>query len=239
MVKSFKLRITRVITTTLQSCRSKHHFTLPKDHVPSFSRISSVNPKFTPANFPVPKDQNQRPSFKTNVSSTLISTDVVGPQSWVQQSLPMKTTPDQNPKNLSGKRRRNDISNDDDLTFAAPRSLLPPSAEEKKKRRGKKKKKNIPSRLSISTSLADSGWFNSEGSVSVGDERDEEETETETLVSSFIRFSTYLSSEFDSRLHSIQETPFTLCQHVCTPMLPLSKDGNSIICDLMKLPFRN
>ncbi|KAL2533161.1 Transcription repressor [Abeliophyllum distichum] len=202
MVKSFKLRITRVITTTLQSCHSKHHFTLPKDHVPSFSRIS-----------PWQKEE------KWHVVAKIYEEKTPGRKIYNFYAF--------------------DSSDDDNLTFAAPRSLLPPSPKEKKKRRGKKKKKNIPSRLSISTSLADSGWFNSEGSVSVGDERDEEETEKETLVSSSIRFSTYLSSEFDSRLHSIQETPFTLCEHVCTPTLPLSKDGNSIICDLMKLPFRN
>ncbi|KAL2530076.1 Transcription repressor OFP7 [Forsythia ovata] len=73
MVKRFKLRISRLITTTLQSCRSKDPSTLPKNHVPSFSRISPVNPKFTPTNFLVPKDQNHRSTFKTYVSSTLIS----------------------------------------------------------------------------------------------------------------------------------------------------------------------
>ncbi|KAL2541067.1 Transcription repressor [Abeliophyllum distichum] len=60
-------------TTTLQSCHSKDPSTLLEDHVPSFSRISSANPKFTPANFSVPKYQNHHSFFITYMSSTLIS----------------------------------------------------------------------------------------------------------------------------------------------------------------------
>ncbi|KAL2504864.1 Transcription repressor [Abeliophyllum distichum] len=73
MAKILKLRTTRVITSTLQSCCSKDPSTLPEDPVPLFSRISLMNPTFTTANFPVPKDQNHRSSFKTHVLSTLIS----------------------------------------------------------------------------------------------------------------------------------------------------------------------
>ncbi|KAL2456289.1 Transcription repressor OFP7 [Forsythia ovata] len=234
MAKSFKLRITRVITTTLQSCRSKDPSTLPEDPVPSFSRHSPVNPKFTPANFPVPKDQNHRSSFKTHVSSTLISAGC----GWASKPGATITSDEDCTRSESQefkwqkeekwhvvakiyeeKTQRRKIynssasggSDDDDLTLTAPRALPPPSAAEKKKRLGKKKKKNIPSRLRISTSSADSGWFSSEGGVSVGDERDEEETET--LVSSSISFSTDSSSELNSRLHPIQETPFAPKPH--------------------------
>ncbi|XP_073065416.1 uncharacterized protein [Primulina eburnea] len=55
----------------------------------------------------------------------------------------------------------------------------PPPFEADRRKRRVKKKKNVPSRLRVSYSSGDSGWFSSEGA---GDERDEEETET--LVSS-------------------------------------------------------
>ncbi|KAL3637834.1 hypothetical protein CASFOL_018282 [Castilleja foliolosa] len=61
-------------------------------------------------------------------------------------------------------------SGTDDLNFSPP----PPSVD-KNRRRRKKKKKNIPSRLRLSTSSADSGWFTS---------AEIEEEETETFVSS-------------------------------------------------------
>ncbi|KAK4416548.1 Transcription repressor OFP7 [Sesamum alatum] len=63
MAKRFKLRICRVITTTLQSCRSKDPSILPEDPIPSFSR-------------PSPNHQNpaaHRPSFNHRLSSAFIS----------------------------------------------------------------------------------------------------------------------------------------------------------------------
>ncbi|XP_022884389.1 transcription repressor OFP7-like [Olea europaea var. sylvestris] len=236
MAKSFKLRITRVITTTLQSCRSKDPSTLPEDPVPSLSRLSPGNPNFTVVNFPISKDQNHRPSFKSHVSSTFLSASCgwaskpgakissdedctrSEPQEfkWQEEEkwhVVAKIYEEKTPRQKIYNSAASGGSDDDDLTFAAPSSLLPPplSAAEKKKRRGKKKKNNIPSRLRISTSSAESGWFSSEGGVSVGDERDEEETET--LVCSSISFSTDSSSEFNPRLHPIQETPFTSKPH--------------------------
>ncbi|CAI9753013.1 unnamed protein product [Fraxinus pennsylvanica] len=234
MAKSFKLRITRVITTTLQSCRSKDPSTLPEDPVPSFSRLSPGNPNFTAVNLPLSKDQNHRPSFKSNVSSTFLAAGCgwaskpdatitsdedctrSEPQEFKWQKeekwhVVAKIYEEKAPRQKVYNSSVSGGSDDDDLTFAAPRALPPPSAAEKKKRRGKKKKKNIPSRLRISTSSADSGWFSSEGGVSVGDERDEEETET--LVSSSISFSTDSSSEFNPRLHPIQEAPFSPKPH--------------------------
>ncbi|CAI9758375.1 unnamed protein product [Fraxinus pennsylvanica] len=231
MAKNFKLRITRVITTTLQSCSSKDTSALPEDPVPSFSRPSPGNLKYTAVNFPVSKDQNHHSSFKGHASSTFtsagcgwaskpdakITSDEDCTRSEPQQfkwkkdekwHVVAKIYKEKTPLRKIYNSSASGCSEDDDLTFAAPGALPPappPSAEEKKKRRGKKK--NIPSRLRISTSSADSGWFSSEGGVIVGDERDEEETET--LVSSSISFSTDSSSEFNSRLHPIQETPFT------------------------------
>ncbi|CAI9758559.1 unnamed protein product [Fraxinus pennsylvanica] len=179
MAKNFKLRITRVITTTLQSCSSKDPSTLPEDHVPSFSRLSPGNLKYTVVNFPVSKDQNHHPSFKGHVSSTFTSAGC----GWA--SMPdAKITSDEDctrsePQEFKWKKdekwhvvakiyeektQRRKIYNssasgcskDDDLTFAEPGALPPPpSVVEKKKRRGKKK--NIPCRLRISTSSANSG----------------------------------------------------------------------------------
>ncbi|XP_047974461.1 transcription repressor OFP7-like [Salvia hispanica] len=65
----------------------------------------------------------------------------------------------------------------------------PPPPE--KTRRRAKKKRNLPARIRLSTSSADSGWFSSEGAAE----------ETETLVSS--------SPASSSSLHPIRETqPF-------------------------------
>ncbi|KAL1566559.1 transcription repressor OFP7-like [Salvia divinorum] len=69
-------------------------------------------------------------------------------------------------------------------------SPAPPPSE--KTRRRTKKKRNIPSRIRLSTSSADSGWFSSEGGGAAADE------ETETLVSS--------SPGSSSELHPIRET---------------------------------
>ncbi|KAL0350338.1 UNVERIFIED_CONTAM: hypothetical protein Sradi_4183000 [Sesamum radiatum] len=45
MAKRFKLRICRVINTTLQSCRSKDPSILPEDPIPSFSRPNPPQPR--------------------------------------------------------------------------------------------------------------------------------------------------------------------------------------------------
>lgn len=83
-------------------------------------------------------------------------------------------------------------SDADDLVFALP--APPPPQPEKNRRLRAKKKRNIPSRLRLSTSSADSGWFSSEGgsAAAAADE------ETETLVSS--------SPGSSSELHPIRET---------------------------------
>ncbi|KAL0350337.1 UNVERIFIED_CONTAM: Transcription repressor OFP7 [Sesamum radiatum] len=80
----------------------------------------------------------------------------------------------------------------------------PPSAAEKKKRRGKKKN-NVPSRIRMSTSSGDSGWFSSEGGARARAEDERDEEETETMLSSSLSFSTDSSSEFN-QLQPIRET---------------------------------
>ncbi|XP_042005930.1 uncharacterized protein LOC121754679 [Salvia splendens] len=60
----------------------------------------------------------------------------------------------------------------------------PPHPE--KTHRCAKKKRNLPTRIRLSTSSADSGWFSSEGAATVADQ------ETKTLVSSFLGSSSVL-----------------------------------------------
>ncbi|KAI4314866.1 hypothetical protein L6164_027731 [Bauhinia variegata] len=81
---------------------------------------------------------------------------------------------------------------------------LPPPSRISKKKRLAKKKKTTRRTARISTSSADScGIFSSDGY----DERDLDEEETETLVSSSRSFSTESSFEFNPHLETICETP--------------------------------
>ncbi|KAG8384032.1 hypothetical protein BUALT_Bualt04G0075900 [Buddleja alternifolia] len=218
MAKRFKLRICKVITTTLQSCRSKDPSNLPQDPVPSFTNLNK------PA---AVKDRSS--SLKHHLSSAFISIGRTELPPSTKQTSEHKLNPAAHTQEFkwqkeekwhvvaniyhhpSPRRKMHNSSEDDDLTFAQP-TPQPPSASDKKKRRGKKKiRSNVPSRLRISTSSADSGWFSSDGGgggATAGDERDEEETET--LVSSSISLScTDSSSEFNpnkSQLQPIQET---------------------------------
>ncbi|GFP84450.1 transcription repressor ofp7 [Phtheirospermum japonicum] len=190
MAKHLKLRIYRVITATLQSCRSKDPSDLPEDPVPSFS--TSLNPN----------DQNPRPP-----PPCLLRHPYPPPP------LPAVCLPVNKPQEADGTRppklkwhvvaeiyepptprRKICSSSEDDPPFALPPP--PPSvADENRRRRVKKNKvkKNVPSSLRVSTSSADTGWFSSEGGDAAAAERDEEETET--LVSSSLSFSTDSSTK--------------------------------------------
>ncbi|KAL0343309.1 UNVERIFIED_CONTAM: Transcription repressor OFP7 [Sesamum angustifolium] len=209
MAKRFKLRICRVINTTLQSCRSKDPSILPEDPIPSFSR-------------PNPNPASQRPSFNHRLSSAFISFGAAC-------GLPSdKQTPDDHLNGTESQefkwqkedkwhvvakiyepttpRRKIYSSSEDDLSLTHPMPPTPPpSAAEKKKRRGKKKKNNVPSRLRMSTSSGDSGWFSSEGGARARAEDERDEEETETMLSSSLSFSTDSSSEFN-QLQPIRET---------------------------------
>ncbi|KAL6520076.1 hypothetical protein OROHE_017219 [Orobanche hederae] len=183
MAKRLKLRICRVITATLQSCISKDPSDLPEN--------------------PVPNDQNH--DRHCRVSSAFVSIE-----SGARRFPPPKQTPDADGvkgtrfqefqwqkeekwhvvADIYEPRQKICSSSEEDPLFVPP--APPPSAADEKKRSLKKKKKkkvknNVPSRLRVSTSSADSGWFSSEGG-GVADEKDEEETET--LVSSSLSFST-------------------------------------------------
>lgn len=201
MAKRFKLRVCRAIATTLQSCRSKDPSNLPQDPVPSFP------PKFPTIHFSLPQDHQSH--TVPSAAAAFIS---------VGRGLPSDAGPtgSQPPKfkwqkeekwhvvaNIRHQPRGPrlkiynsaascDDSDAEDLNFA------PPTTSAERNRRRGKKKKNVPSRLRLSNSSADSGWFSSEGGA--GDEIDEEETET--LVSSSIS----LSPDSAAELHPIRET---------------------------------
>ncbi|KAL8531931.1 hypothetical protein ACS0TY_008512 [Phlomoides rotata] len=173
MAKRFKLRICRVIATTLQSCRSKDPSNLPQDPVPSFSNT----PAATAA------------AFNHHVSSAFISINCALPSTHPPQFKWQREDKWHVVAKIPHPRHKIYNSDADDLTSA------PPSSSEKKIRRRRKKKKNIPGRLRLSTSSADSGWFSSDAAAATAAEIDEEETET--LVSS--------SPNSCSELHTIGE----------------------------------
>ncbi|CAK9150737.1 unnamed protein product [Ilex paraguariensis] len=223
MAKRFKLRISRVIPS-FQSCRSKDPSSLPEDPVPSFFRLSPVNPKLIPVDFPrtppPSKPQPHRSSFKRHVSSAFLSVGCgLTLKSGVQNSCDDNHTGSQqyfkwqkeekwhvvakvHDETPRRKIYNSSVSGDsDDEVLALPPPPLPPAAQ-KKKRRCRKKKTIMRGRMS--TSSADSGLFSSEGA-----DEEEEGEETETLVSSSRSFSTDSSSEFNPHLETIRETPMT------------------------------
>ncbi|KAK9285712.1 hypothetical protein L1049_024911 [Liquidambar formosana] len=208
MAKRFKLRLSRVIPS-FQSCRSKDPSTLPENPVPSFFRLSPINPTVTNLDLPPPPPSKpHHSSLKHHVSSAILSVGC-GFRSRssahnlsdddITESHDYKWRKDEKwhvvAKVYDDTPRRkiyNSSASDDDMLPPPP----PPPTAEKKKRRTKK-----AHRVRISTSSADSGLFSSEG----GDEREDEETET--LVSSSRSFSTDSSSEFYPHLETIIETP--------------------------------
>ncbi|KAA8531860.1 hypothetical protein F0562_006423 [Nyssa sinensis] len=218
MAKSLKLRISRVIPT-FHSCRSKDPSTLPEDPVPSFFRLSPVNPKLVDVDFPAtpPPSKPHRSSFKRHVSSAFISVGCgFGTKSGTQcaSDNDRSDSPefkwqkeekwhvvakvyDETPRR---KIYNSSASGESDSGEVLPPPPPPPTAEKKKRR---SKKKRTVARFRNSTSSADSGMFSSEGV----DEKDDEETET--LVSSSRSFSTDSSSEFNPHLETIRETPIS------------------------------
>ncbi|KAH6820374.1 hypothetical protein C2S53_020600 [Perilla frutescens var. hirtella] len=181
MGKRLKLRICRAIATTLQSCRSKDPSNLPKD--PAVSSFSARPPAVSSAFISIDVNHPPQPQFK-----------------WQKEDKWHVVAKIHRPRHNSCH-----DSDADDLVFAQP---TPPPPE--KNRRRAKKKRNIPTRLRLSTSSADSGWFSSEGGVASAVAGDEE---TETLVSS--------SPGSSSELHPIGET------HAFTKNLPHRRSRKS------------
>ncbi|KAL3619041.1 hypothetical protein CASFOL_037269 [Castilleja foliolosa] len=124
MAKHFKLRIYRVITATLQSCRSKHPSDLPQNPIPS--AIASVAACGLPQSKITPYVNNtQSPKLKWQVVA-----EIYDPPS---------------------PRRKICSSSGDDRPFTL---LPPPPVESRKRRAKKKKNKkvkhNIPSKHRVS-----------------------------------------------------------------------------------------
>ncbi|PIN24146.1 hypothetical protein CDL12_03139 [Handroanthus impetiginosus] len=162
MAKRFKLRICRVIATTLQSCRSKDPSILPEDPVPSFSKLKP-----------------HRSSVKHRLCSAIISIGTRGnlpptphggrapPQEFKWQKEKKWHVVAKIYDHPTPRRKINTSSDDDDddLSFSLPPAPPPSSAEKKKrshKRRVSKRTKRrvlrppppaaeleIPARLSI------------------------------------------------------------------------------------------
>ncbi|XWS42035.1 hypothetical protein CRYUN_Cryun17cG0134100 [Craigia yunnanensis] len=220
MAKRFKLKISRGFPS-FQSCRSKDPSYLPSNPVPSFFRISAVNPNPITLHLPPsPQPTSKLPhysSLKRHVSSAFSSIGCgLGSRSSAQyfsetdrSESPPPPTPEfhwekEDRWHVIAKvydddetpRRKiyNTSENDDD--FFPP----PPPNTGKKKRQYKKKK--TTSKFRISNSSADSGLFSSE---SFDDDGINDE-ETETLVSSSRSFSTDSSSEFNANLEIRRET---------------------------------
>ncbi|XWS45393.1 hypothetical protein CRYUN_Cryun15aG0132700 [Craigia yunnanensis] len=224
MAKRFKLKISRVFLT-FQSCRSKDPTDLPSNPVPSFFRLSSVNPKPVTLHLPPPPQpptSSKLPhysSLKRHVSSAFSSIGCgLGSRSSAQYFSETDRSESQPPptpefhwekedrwhviakvydEDETPRRKIYNTSENDDDLFPPP----PPPNTEKKKRRYKKKK--TTPKIRISTSSADSVLFSSE---SFDDDYINDE-ETETLVSSSRSFSTDSSSEtFNANLETIRET---------------------------------
>ncbi|XP_022741250.1 transcription repressor OFP7-like [Durio zibethinus] len=220
MAKRFKLKISGVFPS-FQSCRSKNPSDLPSNPVPSFFRISSVNPKpITPHLPPCPQQPKSTKlphysSLKRHVFSAFSSIGCgLGSRPTARyfsetdrSESPPPPTPEFHWEKEDGwhliakvdetpRRKIYNISENDDDLFPPP----PPPNTEKKKRRYKKKK--TKSKIRISTSSADSGLFSSESFEDDGINYEE----TETLVSSSRSFSTDSSSEFNTNLEKIRET---------------------------------
>nr|XP_027074214.1 transcription repressor OFP7 [Coffea arabica] len=233
--KSFKLRVSKLVTTTFHSCRSKDASTLPHDPVPTFFRLSPVNPNFlTIDHYTNPPKSSGSSSVTRHVSSAFSSIGCgfasMKPAaikhsddgrarsssqqefSWEQEEKWHVVAKIYDDKHQTPRRKiYNSCASGDSDQDKKILALPPPPPPSKKKRRGKKKRAP-PARLRASTSSAESGLFSSEGGEVILDEEEEESMiETETLISSWRSSSSDdSSSEFNPNLETIRETPLPI-----------------------------
>ncbi|OIT29255.1 PREDICTED: transcription repressor OFP7-like [Nicotiana attenuata] len=200
MGKSFKLRFSKVIAS-FHSCRSKDSSTLPENPVPSnfFSKSShtkAMTTKLITLDFPV-VNNSPPSSFKRHVSETMVSVGC----GFKSRSQEFKWEKEDKFHVVSS------FEDSEGENWALrPPSTPPRLAVEKKKRRVKKTNKT-KARLRMSTSSADDSGILS--TTETWDNYNEEEDETETLVSSSrsFDFSTDDSStDFNPQLETICET---------------------------------
>ncbi|XP_016498575.2 uncharacterized protein LOC107817288 isoform X2 [Nicotiana tabacum] len=237
MEKRFKLRICKAVSSFHSSCRSKDPSILPQDPVPnSFFRSSSLNlsTQLTVNNFPITPpppsiphhhQHPHRSSFKRHVSSALVTAGCRcssgNGESYASDDSQTRSSRSQEFKwkkeeklhvvnkiddDTEQPHRKISYSSVSDNSDSEVLALPPPSHSitEKNKRRTQKKKNKT--RFCMSTSSADEsdGNFSSE----IWDEEDEE---TETLVSSCrsLEYSTDSSSDLNQQLETIYETTKT------------------------------
>ncbi|KAF9682296.1 hypothetical protein SADUNF_Sadunf05G0094100 [Salix dunnii] len=218
MAKRFKFKFSRVIS--FGSCRSKDLSPLTSNPVPSFLRFPVNHNSIIINNLPPSQPPSSKPrlhsSIKRHVSSVFTSMGC-GYRSKSSARYLSETDRAKSPqpnenfhREKGGKYHAVAKLLDDDsnsrrkiYNSSVPENhdvFLPPANIERKKRRVKKKK--TASRIRISTSSADSGFFFS------GDENVINVEETETLVSSSRSFSIDSPSGFNPRFETIRECPF-------------------------------
>ncbi|CAI9110740.1 OLC1v1010814C1 [Oldenlandia corymbosa var. corymbosa] len=221
MAKSFKLRVTRLIHSAFQSCRSKDPSTLPHDPLPYSSSYiyfsSSVNPKYVAVDhFPTTNNNKASPpeSRPSDIKpppeeiSNCFSEDSSDGREfkWKEEDkwhvVAKVFEESQKPRRKIYNSSASGDSGEDEIS-PLPRLSLTVAAAERRSRRGKSKKVKIPARPHhhrTSTSSAESGLFSND---------EEENLESETLVSTSRSFSTDSSSEYIPQLETIREKPLT------------------------------
>ncbi|KAK6288031.1 hypothetical protein POUND7_014210 [Theobroma cacao] len=232
MAKRFKLKISRVFLS-LQSCRSKDPADLPSKPVPSFFRLSSVNPDPITLQLPPPPPAPPPPpppapptskphysSLKRHVSSAFSSIGCgLGSRSSTQyfsETDRSESPPPPTPEFHWEKEDRWHVIAkvyDDDET---PRRKIyntsenedddffpPPPPPNTEKKKRRYKKKK---KTTPKMRISTSSADSGLFSSESFDEDDIYDEETETLVSSSRSFSTDSSSEFNANLETIRET---------------------------------
>ncbi|XP_060188962.1 transcription repressor OFP7-like [Lycium barbarum] len=238
MAKRFKLRISKAVSSSFQSCRSKDPSTLPQDPVPSFFPSSSLNNTNTQLIIPLPPSKpHHGSSIKHHVSAAMLTagcpcrsrtreaytsddSDIRPPSQefkWKKEEDKLrhvfKTTYDdeteQQPRRKTSYSSSASDDSDNDEVLAFP------SVTEKNKRQGTRKKRissktRFLTMMSNTSSADESGIFSSEANWDDIDINDEED-ETETLVSSCksLDFSNDSSSDLNQELETISETTTT------------------------------
>ncbi|KAL3527085.1 hypothetical protein ACH5RR_011741 [Cinchona calisaya] len=235
MAKSFKLRISKVIATTFQSCRSKDPSTLPHDPVPSYLRFSPVNPKLlavdhhdhfphltTPPPSKPPQQQHYRSSFRRHVSSAFISVGC-----GFTSTKPVATNDSDDSRSRSTQEFGWDeeekwhvVAKIYDENIQTPRQKIYNSSASgdseaddvlalpppPSKKKRRGKKKKTPARLRVSTSSAESGIFSSEGGELIFADADDDDNDESLETETLISSSRSFSTDTSSEFNPHLET---------------------------------
>lgn len=230
MAKRLKLRIAKAVSSSFHSCRSKDPSTLPQDHVPSFFPNTQL---ITP---PISKPHHTS-SFKHHVSATPVtaggrcssrngeaySSDESHTRSPSQEFKWKKEEDHKCQQDAEQQPRRKSsysstVSEDSDINEVL--------AEKNKRRISSRKKKffrtsKTRSLMMMSTTTSSSSSADDESGIDFSNEKannwdhddteinEDEENETEKLISSSMEFSDDSSSDFSQELEIIDETTTT------------------------------